>query len=806
MTANTKEATSKQEPGHAPLSVEVANTASNGPPAYQSHPLGPLTASEITQSSSLIKASWPSGTEIHFKIITLLEPAKAQLMPFLVAERAGQTPLEVDMDRRSLVVYSLRGTHNVHEAVVNLTNNTIESNAKLGPFQHANSDGEEIMAVEKALLADPKVQAEIAKLKLPEGTQIVIDPWIYGSDGVKHEDDESGKLFYDDLRVMQCFLYMRDPENSSEADSCHYAFPLPVSPVIDPATLEVIRVDILPTGLDDKVEPLKPWQPRPPNEYIPEAQPSLRTDLKPLHVVQPEGVSFTVEPFSEMGRLIRWQKWDFKLGFNQREGMVLYDVHYDNKPLFYRLSLSDMAIPYSDPRHPFHRKAAFDLGDAGAGIMANNLKLGCDCLGSIYYISGVLTDGSGSPVNMPNVICVHEQDAGIGWKHTNYRTNRAVVTRQRELVLQTILTVSNYEYILSFVFNTSADLAYEARATGILSTQPVDLELSHTPHPYGTIVHPGVLAGYHQHFFSLRIDPMLSTSSMSAPILLSPSTGRPRNAIVYEECVPLPFDPSKDALANNAQNQNPHGTGYTLRTTPILQSGGYDLSPQTGRIFKILSRMSKNPVNNSPAGYKLHIPPMQPMLAHPSSFHHKRAEFADHSVYVTKYREGELYAGGKYTNQSRGGTGVRSWADRRDKLDAADALEGGDDGNPVVWVQFGLQHVPRTEDFPVMPVETTRVVLRPANFFERNPAIDVRESSRQEVNCSVGLSEQMLARNGKDVVGKVKEIGEKVLGVNLGGGSGEGDREAGSRTSGKDEQQVLGGEGGKLAPCCGGHA
>lgn len=79
-----------------------------------------------------------------------------------------------------------------------------------------------------------------------------------------------------------------------------------------------------------------------------------------------------------------------------------------------------MNIPYADPRPPFHKKAAFDLGDAGAGIMANNLKLGCDCLGSIHYISGVLSDSEGKAVPMENVICVHEQDAGIGWKHINY--------------------------------------------------------------------------------------------------------------------------------------------------------------------------------------------------------------------------------------------------------------------------------------------------------------------------------------------------------------------------------------------------
>ena len=513
--------------------------------------------------------------------------------------------------------------------------------------------------------------------------------------------------FYDDKRVMQCFLYMRDPNNSAEPDSCHYSFPLPISPVIDPATMELIRIDIIASGLDEKVKPLAPWEPRPPNEYIPEAQ-TLRTDIKPLHVVQPEGASFTVENFSEMGKLVRWQKWDLKVGFNQREGMVLYDVHYDNKPLFYRLSLSDMSIPYGDPRHPFHRKAAFDLGDAGAGIMANNLQLGCDCLGSIYYIDAVVSGSRGEAVAMPNVICVHEQDAGIAWKHTNYRTNRPVVARNRELVLQTILTVSNYEYILQFVFNTAGDVTYEVRATGILSTQPLDLELTQTPHPFGTVVHPGVLAGFHQHFFSLRVDPMIAGHG---------------NTIVYDEAVALARDPKL----------NPHGVGYTVRRTEIGESGGYDLEVATNRTFKITNPSVRNAVNGTAVGYKVVVPPMQPILADAESFHHKRAEFADRSVYVTRYAEGELYAGGLYTNQSRGGTGVRSWAERRD------SLRGGD---PVLWVQFGINHIPRVEDFPVMPVETLKVMLRPVNFFDRNPALDVPPST-QAANCSVGLNGAM---------------------------------------------------------------
>jgi primary-amine oxidase len=603
---------------------------------------------------------------------------------------------------------------------VSLSKEAVTSNKLLGPFIHGAGDVEEILAVEKAVLADPGVQAELAKLKLPEGTVVVPDPWIYGSDGLKTED---GK-FYDDKRVMQCYLYMRDPKNSSQPDSCHYAFPLPISPVVDTITMEVVRIDIVATGLDEKVKPLEPWQPVPPNEYIPEAQ-TLRTDLKPLRVVQPEGASFTVEKFSEMGDRIKWQKWDFKVGFNQREGMVLYDVSYDGRPLFYRLSLSDMAIPYGDPRHPFHRKQAFDLGDVGAGITANNLKLGCDCLGSIYYMSGVVSNADGEPVNMPNVVCVHEQDNGLLWKHTNYRTDRACVVRNRELVLQTILTVSNYEYILMFIFNTAGDVTYEVRATGVLSTQPVDLDLSKTPHPFGTVVHPGVLATYHQHFFSLRVDPMID--------------GR-GNQIVYDDAVAIPRDPVL----------NPHGTGYKVERTPVTVSGGYELDPKRGRTFKIINPSSRNPVNGAAVGYKVHVPPMQPILADSDSYHFKRAEFADKSVYVTAHRDGELFAGGEYTNQSRGGTGVRSWADRRDALAEKD--------DPVLWVQFGINHIPRIEDFPVMPMEMIKVVFRPNNFFDRNPALDVPPST-QESNGSVALNQAMSGCNLGGQTGELAACG-----------------------------------------------
>lgn len=135
-----------------------------------------------------------------------------------------------------------------------------------------------------------------------------------GSDGIN-----------DEQRMYQCFLYMRDPHNQSDVDSNHYAFPLTISPVVDTVDLRVIRIDLLPTGTDHTVKEPRPMQIPPPNEYDPEYQ-QLRTDLKPLNVVQPEGTSFKVTQIGETGRVLEWQKWFFRIGFNHREGTVLHDV------------------------------------------------------------------------------------------------------------------------------------------------------------------------------------------------------------------------------------------------------------------------------------------------------------------------------------------------------------------------------------------------------------------------------------------------------------------------------------------------
>ncbi|KAK3068674.1 hypothetical protein LTS18_000567, partial [Coniosporium uncinatum] len=391
-----------------------------------------------------------------------------------------------------------------------------------------------------------------------------------------------------------------------------------------------------------------------------------------------------------------WQKWSFRVTFNPREGAVLHDVRYDGRSIMYRLAISEMTVPYADARAPFHRKQAFDFGDGGLGCCTNNLDLGCDCLGLIHYFDGVVFNDDGNPRVHSKVICLHEQDNGIAWKHTNWRNNRAVVVRNRELVVQFIITLANYEYVFAFKFDQSGGITIETRATGVVSV--VNIDPGKTSN-YGNVVNPGVLAQNHQHLFCVRMDPAIDGHA---------------NTVVIEESHAVPRNPKT----------NPHGNYYEVRQTPVTTSTFADASPMDNRIFKIVNPNKKNGISGKPVGYKFTPPATQLMLADPSSVQAQRALFAQHHVWVTKYKEQEFYAAGRFTLQSRREVGgLADAVARKDNVENEDV---------VVWSVFGLTHNPRVEDWPVMPADKFEIMLRPADFFEANPSIDVPSSRNKE--------------------------------------------------------------------------
>jgi primary-amine oxidase len=165
---------------------------------------------------------------------------------------------------------------------------------------------------------------------------------------------------------------------------------------------------------------------------------------------------------------------------------------------------------------------------------------------------------------------------------------------------------------------------------------------------------------------------------------------------------------------------NPRGNYYEVRQTPIKVSQAADAAPHLNRLFKIVNENRTNAVSGKPVGYKLIPPATQLLLADPGSIQHTRAQFALHHLWVTKYRDDELFAGGRFT--------LSSWKEVDGVYDAAARQDKVEDEDVVVWSVFGLTHNPRCEDWPVMPIETLQVHLKPADFFEVNPSIDVPSS------------------------------------------------------------------------------
>lgn len=411
--------------------------------AAHPHPLEPASLAELDRAVRIVRAAHPGHT-LSFKQGSVHEPPKAVLLPYLRAERAAEKPpshdgrhppvpaAHVDAPRPAreiYLVYLIVGTPRVFDAVVDLDTGKLVQRTEQPRAHHTPADLGEFAAMNEVARASPEFERECQRLKLnPES--VICEPWIYGRD----DDNE-------DRRLMQIFMYLRNPEHKDHPDSNFYSFPLDFTFVMDMTTSQVVHVDHFPLNLDLGAtgEPpaeggRKPTSPLEP-EYLPELQKgSPRGTLKPLQVIQPSGASFHV-----FNRTVWWEKWRFYIGWNTREGVVLYDLTFDGREVLYRLSIPEMYVPYLEGRPPAHRKGAFDFGDVGAGDAANDLALGCDCLGVIKYFSGAVLDADG-PQPRNNAVCMHEIDDGIQMKHTNYRTGKAVVFRKRMLQIQQIIT------------------------------------------------------------------------------------------------------------------------------------------------------------------------------------------------------------------------------------------------------------------------------------------------------------------------------------------------------------------------------
>jgi primary-amine oxidase len=637
----------------------------NSPAAPNLHPLAPLTGDEITAAREIVFASGRSAVPnevLRFAYIGLTEPPKDMV-------RAVDAGEDVTVDRRLRMVLLEGPEADVVEATVSVTRGEIDRWEIVRGVRPPLQMEESIMVL-AALYDHPEWNAALDRRGVVDRSLVQIDPWPAGTFGLGHEEGR---------RITRCLAYLRDSKEDNG-----YARPLEgLIAFVDMGRGEVLEV------LDTGVVPL----PSEHGSYYPEHNGPLRTDLKPLEIIQPEGPSFEVD-----GNLVRWQKWSLRIGMDPLEGLVLWTVGYEDggriRPILYRASVSEMVVPYGHPGPMHSWKSAFDAGEWGLGRMANSLTLGCDCLGEIRYFDDVFADERGKPHTRANAICMHEEDYGILWKHVDMVSGRTEVRRSRRLVVSSIATVGNYEYGFYWYFYLDGSLQLEVKLTGIMSTMAV---ADGDAGDHASMIAPGLAAPYHQHLFNVRLDMQVDG---------------PDNEVYEVDAVPTGAPGSPENPWGNA-----FGTTKTLLESEL--EARRDVDAARSRTWRIANPSQRNRVGEATA-YKL-LPGATPtLLADPTSSVGRRATFASHNLWVTPFDPDERRAAGDYPNQHHGHAGLPTWtAEDRPIVDT----------DIVLWHSFGVTHIPRPEDWPVMPVEYTGFTLLPAGFFDRNPALDVPPSS-----------------------------------------------------------------------------
>ncbi len=401
---------------------------------------------------------------------------------------------------------------------------------------------------------------------------------------------------------------------------------------------------------------------------------------KPLEIRFPQGASYRID-----GHHVAWLDWKFRFGVESRSGLVLYQVSYLDRPVLYRAAPSEMVVPYGDPG--WRIWMPLDVGDVGLGNYSKtSLAAGRDVPEHATFFESVMHDEAGAPIVVPRATAVYERDGGILWRHGDESR------RARELVLEFYATVDNYDYGFRWVFHQSGTLELEAELTGQMGTRAVaaktEAEFGATrARRYGTLVGPNTVAPNHQHFFSFQLD--LDVDGQANRLHEMDLIGEP--ALPYQA--------------------NGFATRETLLASELAARRPMNLA--TSRMWKVTSSRRTNALGQ-PTGYGLMPAGNATALVPPNAFIRRHVGFVNYHLWATPQRDDERYSAGTYAFINGGGDGLPRWTRANRSLVDQDL---------VLWYTMGVTHIPRPEDWPIMPVHRTGFKLVPLGFFAENPTI-----------------------------------------------------------------------------------
>jgi len=557
----------------------------------------------------------------------------------------------------------------IHEAVVDLTSGKIVSDQEVKDHQSLILF-EEFLGASEMVKSDPRWQAAMRKRGYTSYDKIICAPLTVGP-----VVDER----YRGLRLLNvpCFdtagavnhIYGRPIENV-----------LAVVDVRNRKVLDVIDLGVVPVPAEV-----------PSSGYDPAT--STRSGIKPVQIISPSGDNFTLG-----GSTINWDKWSFHLRVDKRVGPVISRVTYRDgdriRQVAYQMNTSEMFVPYMEPSKTWAYRAYMDIGEYGFGALSSPLKPGSDCPVNAKFLDAVVSDDHGKPLTLKNVVCVFERDTGEPlWRHYEVFTESHESRPNVELVVRMAPEVGNYDYLLDWAFNRRGEIEVRVGAYGIDATKAVAAKTmadatAKDDTSYGTLIAPNLVGVNHDHFMSFRVD--LDVDGQN-------------NRMVVDRFVPK-------TLSDNPLRRSI----WQVERTTVETERAFEPMHESAW-FRFESDDKKNALGN-PTSFQLAAGHSDISILTEDEPQQQRAAFSGASIWVTRYHPDEIYAAGVYPNQNRKVEGLPVFVENHESIDNQDL---------VLWYTVGFRHQPRAEDWPVMPGMWHSFKLRPFNFFDRNPGMDV---------------------------------------------------------------------------------
>jgi len=648
-------------------------TQPSTPPANQTAPSAAPTAPVTTPAERhpldpLTNAEIESAAKILRAAPQF--PANAMFSTIVLQEPAKADVLAfkpgAPINRQAFSIVLDRPGNKTFEAVVDLNKSAIASWTEIKGVQ-AGLLQTEYDEMNKIVAANPEWQAAMRKRGITDLSKVQIDGWAVGQVAAAQQAG----------RLMRAVSYLKDGQTN------FYGRPIEgVVAMVNMGNGKVVEV------IDTGAVPLPP-----PSQELDEKSTGLRTAPKRLAISQPNGASFTIN-----GQEIRWQKWRFRYTLHPREGLILHTVGYEDgdrvRPILYRGSLSEMVVPYGDNDQNWRWRAAFDVGEYNVGRLVTSIEPNTDAPENATLVDATFADEDGKPVSIKNAVGIYERDGGMLWKHYDMYSQVNQSRRARELVIFFIATIGNYDYAINWVFHQDGALDVDAALSGIMLPKGVK-ETTTAGHdesmPSQHLVAANVAAPHHQHFFNFRLDFDVDGTGNS----------------VHEI----------NTRAGAAGPGNPALNQMVMAETELAseKGAGRRMDQQAARHWLVVNTTQQNALGHHP-GYLI-VPGGNslPYVALNSPVR-QRAGFINNHFWATQYRAGEWNAAGAYPNQSTAGDGLPRWIADDQSLVNQDV---------VVWYTFGLTHIPRAEEWPIMSVTHVGFRMLPAGFFARNPSLDV---------------------------------------------------------------------------------